>query len=293
MRTKVKILISSNFIFYFLVLFHTVVVNIYGDDYILQAAIYIALSFSTVVIEEVFRKKINELKIISVIDFISRVVTLLIHFLWVYFYFNIYIVSFISIILFTLNILIEIYLIKISKNFNESKVEIIDDKEIKDFINKFYNNELDTSKCGLKLKSEIKDIIDTIELSGKLNLVCIFLFIGIFISRFLYKNISSLMLFDFILICSLLYIFVNINSNLIVRSLEKDKKIKVILENISFVIGYILLFVCEVILQGKIDNIRVSIWVLVIITFIPLFNRKYKIKEKLKIVYKEYMDILD
>lgn len=295
MRTKIETLISSNFIFYFFILFHTIVLNIYGDDYILHALIYITLSFSTVVMELVFRNKINELKIIAVIDFISRVITLILHFLWVYFNFNIYIVSFITMILFIINLLIEIYITKVSKNLKDDKIEVIDNKELKEFINKFYNKELDNSKCELKLKREIEDIMKIIEISGKVNLVCIFLFLGIFISSFVYKNISNLMIFDFILLCILLCIFININSKLIIESLknEKNKKIKGILENISFVIGYTLLFVCEVILQGKIDNIRVTIWVLVSITFIPLFNRKYKIKENLKIVYKEYMNVLD
>lgn len=295
MKTKRKLLITFNIIFYLLILFNIRVVKIYGTDYVLQALIYIILSFSTVVMEEVFRAKINELKIISVIDFIARIVTLGLHFLWIYFSFNDFIIKFIISILCVLNTLIEIYLIKKSKKINDKKAEVINDKEYKEFINKFYNNKLDNHKCGLKINREIKDIMNIIQISGKVNLVCILLFIGLFISRFIYTNFINLILLDYILISILLIIFININSKLIRISLKKGKKIrrKIVLENIIFVVGYIILFVCEVILQGKIENIRVSIWVLSIVTFIPLFNRKYKTKEKLKIVYREYMDVLD
>lgn len=283
----------SNIIFYLLILFHTFVVNKYGSDNLIQVAIYIALSFSSIAMEELIRRKINEIKLISVIDFIARIITLLLHFSWIYFHSNIYIVSFIIIILFSLNILIEIYLIRISKNFNESKAEVINDKEINDFIHKFYNNKLDTFKCSLKIKSEIKEIMNTLQISGKVNLIGILLFIGIFISSFIYKYFNNFILLDVLLICILLLIFINMNSKLVMVSLRKEKnKIKKsILENLSFVIGYTVLFISEVVLQEKLHNIRVSIFVVAILTILPLLNRRYLIKEELRRIYKEYSSL--
>lgn len=55
----------------------------YSDDNVPQVIFYMALAFSSVVIEEIFRNRINEFKLYTIIDFTIRVIVLILHFIMV------------------------------------------------------------------------------------------------------------------------------------------------------------------------------------------------------------------
>lgn len=289
MLRKINIVVITNLIFYFFIFLHRIVLKTYGDDYILQAIFYMALSFSTLVLEESYRKEIKKLKIISLIDFILRIIVLVVHFMYLVFNWDIYIVNLITGILFIFNIIFEVTIFNQCKKLPEGDLEGIKNKEIQEFIERFYNNEIDTLKVGAEVSKELKDIMKIMELSGKENLVAIFLFVLIFISEFIYKYFNRFIFFTIIVVSILLYLFVKLHTKIIKNVFKDEENInrKIIIENISFIIGYIILFLCEVIFKKKLSYMRVSVWVVSCVTFLPTLNRKYKIKERLKKIYKK------
>ncbi|MFX0549362.1 hypothetical protein ACOAKC_08495 [Hathewaya histolytica] len=289
MGKQIKGLVVINAVFYFFIFLHGIVIKTYGDDYILQAIFYISLSFSTLVLEQSYRMGINKLKSISLLDFTLRIIVLILHFIWIALKWNTFMGNLITCILFVLNLIIELIMLTRFKNFPKQDLERIKNKDIREFIDKFYLNKIDISKFDLKLIRDLKDTMYLLELSGKGNLIAIFLFVLIFISEIIYKYFNRFTFFTIIVVIISIFLFVKLNTDLIKIGFKDEKNIdkKIIIENMSFIIGYIILFVCEVILKEKLSYMRVSVWLVGGLTFLPVLNRKYRIKEKLKIIYKK------
>lgn len=131
MSNKMKILFTSNIIFYILIFFHKNVVIKYGEDYILQVLFYIALSFSTIMLESTIRMRKNIISNILIVDLIIRLVALILHFIYLYFNSDITLINLFTSILFVINIILESICYVKFKDIN--KEIIIEEKEYKKF----------------------------------------------------------------------------------------------------------------------------------------------------------------
>lgn len=294
MLSKFKFLACSNIIFYLLLLFHRFVLKSYGDDYIVHAALYIALSLSTIIMEESFRKKLSVLKKISTIDVLARVVSLILNILYLYFDFHLAIINLSIAILFILNIFIEIFISKIYKVSTKKNSTTVSNVEINRFITKLLNNKDNIIQLDIDANNSLNSMAYALILSGKINIVCILIYIGLFISSFIYKHFNNLMILLIIFSVILLFVFTTLNVKLtsLVLNYDENKLLKIVFENLSFISGYIILFLAEVFLHERLGGLRVSVWFLSIICFIPFLNRKYTLKENLKNLYREYNSIL-
>lgn len=281
-KKKVKITLCSNIIYYLFIWLHKITINKYGDDLIIQSIFYIALFFSTAMLEESIRKHLKEMRI-QIFDFTLRIIVLIIHFASLYFLNLSVITNIITSILFIINIIIEV---KILNNIRDKKVnrEEVIESELKKFIENFYNGKLDAFNCGVKLNNEIKNIMKYLKISGEGNIKLIILFIGISISSYLYNLNKMIIIFLIVINLMILIWFLKSNSKFLMYFYKENKKVH--LENILFSIGYIILFLCEVVFQGNIKYyMRVTIWVIAILNFLPMLSKKFIIKEELKRVY--------
>lgn len=295
MNRKVVTLFITNFIFYLFIILHSLIFIKYGDDFLVQVLLYIALSFSTIVMEEGYRKDIIEIKYIAILDFILRLVVLIIHFIYMIFNLNLILITFITVAVLLLNILVELIILKKSWNMHNDFLEIINKKELDAFINMFFTKKIDNFKIGTKMSKEISEMMIALKISGKGNIVVICLFFLLYVSHFINKFLNHFLYLDILIVNLFVLIFIKVNTNFIKMGFKEEANItkKIIIGNLSFVIGYIILFLCEAIFYEKVGYFRVSIWVFAILTFMPTFNRKYLINQKLQIVYKKYTQALD
>ncbi|HEY5563759.1 MAG TPA: hypothetical protein VIK72_18720 [Clostridiaceae bacterium] len=272
---------------------YKIVLKTYGDDIVLQVFIYMSLSFSTGVIEESFRKGIKEFRLISIVDFIFRIIVLIVHFSYLIFKLDIYTVNIITGIFFIANIIVEVVIFKMTRNIPNENVKIISGVELKEFIKKIHQKKVDAVKIGVKLSNEIYEFMIVLKVSGKGNLVIICLFVSVAISSFIYKFFNKFIFVDIVAVSMLVYMFVNTNSHLIkiTCKYEKDVNKRIIVENVGFIIGFSLLFLCEVVFRQKLGYMRASAWMLPILCFIPIMNSKYKIRKRLKMLYIKYNEI--
>ncbi|MBQ8998772.1 MAG: hypothetical protein IJ086_08830 [Clostridium sp.] len=292
MSNKMKILFTSNIVFYILLFFHKNVVIKYGDDYILQVLFYIALSFSTIMLESTIRMRKNIISNILIVDLIIRLVALILHFIYLYFNSDIILINLFTSIFFVINIILESICYAKFKDINKEIIieekEYIKKTELNIFIENFYSNKLDKLSIGTNKYKELKFIMNMVSISGKENLVCIFMFIYLFVSSSIYKfnNESKFILLVGIIPLIILFNNISLKFNDTYYNMKGSKK--KYFSSISFIIGYVILFISEVLLQEKIGDMRVTIWVIAIIFFIPTYNNKYKIKNSIENIYKEY-----
>lgn len=290
MKRKAKFLIVFNILFYVFIFIN----KYYIYDDVAQTLFYMALFFSSIFLEETFKKKIKKLEAYSLIDFLIRIGVLMLHFTALIFKINISKVNLITAILFIVNIIIEIIILDKVKDISEDESEIVKQKDINKFIKDFKSNKLDYYKIGTELREEIAFMINAIEISGKSTLVIIILAILVFIFRFFYAHFVKLIFIPILLIILLLHILFKLSNQTssIVYNNEYRRKRNYI-DIITFVIGYIILFCAEVIFYGEMGYFHISIMVLGVIFFIPIYKTKCVIKKRFEKTYIKYKQCIE
>ena len=290
MKKKAKFLIVFNILFYVFIFIH----KYYTYDDVPQVLFYIALSFSSIFLQEIFKNKIKKLKAYSLIDFLLRIGVLMLHFTALIFKINISRVNLITAILFIVNIIIEIIILDKLKDMRENELEIVEQKDINKFIEDFKSTKLDYCAIGTDLRDEMAFMINALEISGKSTIVIIILSILVFISRFVYAHFGKLIFIPMLLIILLLYILFKLSYQTIsiVYNNNEHRRKKNYIDIITFVIGYIILFSAEVIFYGKMGYFHISILVVGAIFFVPIFNTKYVLKKRFEDIYKKYKEYI-
>ena len=285
MKKKIRSLILFNSIFYVFILLH----KFYTDDNVPQVIFYMFLSFSSILLEEVFRNKINELKLGVSIDFIIRLIVLIIHFITLISGINIKLSCIIISMFWIVNTIIELILLK-SNNMQERDIENINKKEVNKFIEDFISKKIDYLLIGINFAEEIKLIINALIASGKSNILIIVISILVFISRFIYENFPQFIFIPILIIIPLIYILSNLTYKMNEAIYEdynyKIKKSRI--DNVTFTIGYIILFVYSVFLYDKLGYFNISTLVFGTLFWIPIFNTKNKLKKKIENAYRKY-----
>lgn len=289
MKRKIKSLVLCNSIFYIFIFIH----KFYPGDYVPQVIFYISLSFSSILMEEVFRNKINELKLYTIIDFIIRVMVLIIHFITLIIGINSNLYYGIILVFWIINIIIELIMLK-SNNIKEVYIDNIKKEEINKFIEDFNSKKIDYLLIGTNFTEEIKRIINAVIVSGKSTILIVVLSILVFISRFIYENFKPFIFIPILIIISLLYILIKlsykVNEVIYDDCNYKNKKSRI--DNVTFIIGYIILFIYSVFLYNKLGYFNISTLVLGALFWIPIFNTKYKVKKKIEDAYIRYNKLI-
>lgn len=290
MKKKAKFLIVFNILFYVFIFIH----KYYTYDDVPQVLFYMALSFSSIFLGEIFKNKIKKLEAYSLIDFLLRIGVLMLHFTALIFKINISTVNLITAILFIVNIIIEIIILDKLKDMRENELEIVEQKDINKFIEDFKSTKLDYYAIGTDLRDEMGFMINALEISGKSTIVIIILSILVFISRFVYAHFVKLIFIPMLLIILLLYILFKLSYQTIsiVYNNNEHRRKKNYIDIITFVIGYIILFSAEVIFYGKMGYFHISILVVGAIFFVPIFNTKYVLKKRFEDIYKKYKEYI-
>lgn len=290
MKTKSIVTVVASIAFFYFIFMHQRMLATTGDDYILQVLFYMALSFSVIVCEEAFRRGISGLKLLAAFDFSLRVVTLLFHLAYMFASVSLYIANIITGGLFLLSMILQIVIYKKAKGTTmdeKTMAETVTSKELKRFLEQYYMNKLDS--IGVTLRNELKEISKMLELSGKGNIVAVLLFVSIFASYLVHKHVPMFIIVNLLIIVVLLYFFIKLYTKLVKRGFNQEKNIKgkLIFENILFLIGFSVLFASEVFFLEKVGMLRVSVWFFSILMFCPILFRKFKIRERLKMIYHE------
>lgn len=273
MKTKIKLSFIMNIIFYIFIFIN----KEYIDDNVPQIIFYMALSFSSILIEEVYRNNMNCIKIYIKVDIFIRIVALLVHFITICFHLNKSYAIKLTLILLVINIILELiinYKMKFIKVEEKNNVNL---KEIDDFIFKYKNNELLFRDKSNKLKSKIEKCINMLEVSGKENFILCILFLLIFISRFIYTHHKALLFIPIISIATLIYIMFNINRN-------QNKKQEIVF----LFIGYMIIILSEVFLLNKLGIFLITIRMIGLVFFIPLIRKKCMLRKEIEKIYEQY-----
>lgn len=289
MNKKVKLLMVYNTMFYIFILVH----KFYLDDYVPQVFFYMSLAFSSMLMEEVFRSKIKELKLYTVIDFFVRIIILSIHFITLISGINIKLASVITLIFWIFNTIIEVIILKVTKT-KEIDIEFIKKEEIDKFIEDFNSKKLNYFIIGTNLVEEIKTIINALTVSGKSTILIVILSILAFISRFIYEHFMQFIFIPILIIVFLLYVSSKLSYkiNKVIYDNYNDQRRKSKIDNITFTIGYTILFCYSVFLYDKLGYFNISMLVLGALFWIPIFNTKYKLKKKIENAYKKYKKLI-
>jgi len=285
MEKKIRSLILFNSIFYVFILLH----KFYPDDNVPQVIFYMFLAFSSILLEEIFRNKINELKLYVSIDFIIRVIVLIIHFITLISGINMKLSCILISMFWIFNTVIELILLK-SNNIKEIDIENIKKEKIDKFIEDFHSGKIDYSLIGINFAEEIKAIMKAIIASGKGNILIIVLLILVFVSRFIYENFTQFIFIPILIIISLIYILSKLTykMNEVIYADYNYKNKKSRIDNVTFIIGYITLFIHSVFLYDKLGYFNISTLVLGTLFWIPMIDTKYKLKKKLEKAYSKY-----
>lgn len=290
MHKKIKATIIFNLIFYFFIFLHRIVMKKYGDDYVIHLLFYLALIFSSILLEDSLRRKIKGLRLASFFDFSLRVLVLVFHFLSLY-SLDMIIVNIITGIALLANITIQFTIYFRYKEIPNAETDSVTYKDIKK-LRKLRQEEINSYKIGTESRKEINDAISLMILNGKGNLVCIILFLLIFITRFIFMHFTSFVYISLAVVVFFTVLFIRLHNELVNNGFVNEQKNirKIIIENISFVIGYILIFLGEVIWQENLGYMLVSYRVVSVLFFIPVINRKYHVGIRLKEVYIKYSE---
>ena len=290
MHKKIKATIIFNLIFYFFIFLHRIVMKKYGDDYVIHLLFYLALIFSSILLEDSLRRKINGLRLASFFDFSLRVLVLVFHFLSLY-SLDMIIVNIITGIALLANITIQFTIYFRYKEIPNAETDSVTYKDIKK-LRKLRQEEINSYKIETESRKEINDAISLMILNGKGNLVCIILFLLIFITRFIFMHFTSFVYISLAVVVFFIVLFIRLHNELVNNGFVNEQKNirKIIIENISFVIGYILIFLGEVIWQENLGYMLVSYRVVSVLFFIPVINRKYHVGIRLKEVYIKYSE---
>ena len=288
MEKKIRGLILYNNIFYLFILIH----KFYSDDNVPQVIFYMALAFSSVVMEEIFRNRINEFKLYTIIDFTIRVMVLILHFIMVISRMNIKAYCVIISIFWVINNIIELIILK-SNNIKEIYIDNIKKEEIDKFIVDINSKKIDYLLIGINLTEEIKKIAKVITASGKSTILIIVLLMLVFISRFIYDNFTHFIFIPILIIIYLLYRISKLSYiiNKVIYDNYNSKKSRV--DNLTFIIGYIILFIYSVFLYNNLGYFNISTLVLGVLFWIPMFNTKYKIRKEIEKVYIKYIKLIE
>lgn len=288
LEKKIRGLILYNNIFYLFILIH----KFYSDDNVPQVIFYMALAFSSVVIEEIFRNRINEFKLYTIIDFTIRVIVLILHFIMVISGINIKTYCVIISIFWAINNIIELIILK-SNNIKEIYIDNIKKEEIDKFIVDINSKKIDYLLIGINLTEEIKKIAKVITASGKSTILIIVLLMLVFISRFIYDNFTHFIFIPILIIIYLLYRISKLSYiiNKVIYDNYNSKKSRV--DNLTFIIGYIILFIYSVFLYNNLGYFNISTLVLGVLFWIPMFNTKYKIRKEIEKVYIKYIKLIE
>lgn len=286
MKARLKITFIATIAFYFFIMMHRFNYFEHGDDYILQALFYMAFSFSVVGLEEAIRRQKNKLKNILLIDFSVRVIVLVLHFIFLFVHINMLLANIIAGVLFAVNFSIQLFVMKKSKNdIANRKIEEVTSAEIKKFIQNTYDGKIDF--LGFNFKNKLQKVTSYLELSGKGNIVIIILLAGIFITQLINKHIPSFILISVLLTVIVLYFFIKIHFELGKRAFPDAFKTNISVF-FNFLLGYLLLFVSEAFWYEKLGIMRITMWFISILMFCPLFIMKFKVREQLIVLYREY-----
>lgn len=288
LEKKIRGLILYNNIFYLFILIH----KFYSDDNVPQVIFYMALAFSSVVMEEIFRNRINEFKLYTIIDFTIRVMVLILHFIMVISGMNIKAYCVIISIFWAINNIIELIILK-SNNIKEIYIDNIKKEEIDKFIVDINSKKFDYLLIGINLTEEIKKIAKVITASGKRTILIIVLLMLVFISRFIYDNFTHFIFIPILIIIYLLYRISKLSYiiNKVIYDNYNSKKSGV--DNLTFIIGYIILFIYSVFLYNNLGYFNISTLVLGVLFWIPMFNTKYKIRKEIEKVYIKYIKLIE
>lgn len=79
--------------------------------------------------------------------------------------------------------------------------------------------------------------------------------------------------------------------NKVIYDNYNSKKSRV--DNLTFIIGYIILFIYSVFLYNNLGYFNISTLVLGVLFWIPMFNTKYKIRKEIEKVYIKYIKLIE
>lgn len=216
---------------------------------------------------------------------------LILHFIRIVFKLSIFQINLITVLLFIINITLEVIIITKLKVINNKVVYKVKQEELNKFIEDFKLNKLNYYLMGEDLKEEVEFLLGGLELSGKSYIVLGTLIILVFICKFFYKNLNNLFIIPILIIIPLIYMFIKLSLNIIDVEYENnygDRKNKRYIDTICFIIGYAILFSEEVFFYNKVGYFNVSIWVIVIILFLPSLITRFNIRNKFEKVYIKY-----
>lgn len=290
MREKIKLLIVYNILFYVFIVLH----KFYTDDYVPQVLFYIFLAFSADFMEKAFSKKIVEIKLYTFIDLSLRIITLGIHFIGLINETNIKVIIMITLILFIINLLIEIEILN-NKNLSYIDIGLIKQKEINKFIEDFYSEKKNISFIDNSFKDDLKNILKATNISGQSTIIITILSIAAILFRYLNKYYSYYTIIAILIILILLCILCRLSykqNKLIYESKNKIRR-KSKINNISFIIGYVILFLYSVYLHNKLGYFNITVLVIGALFWIPVINTKIIIKRKIEEAYKEYRKLIN
>lgn len=291
MKEKMYIAIISSFCFYLFLILHRIVTKIHGDDWILQVLFYTALGFSIAVLEESIRKRYKNLRSLTLIDFSLKIFLLFVYFGYLLLDFERLVINAFTIVVIVLNVAIQYKMFQSAKQYPSEKVkDTITSKQIDQFIKNYYYNKLETTKLGSSLTKELNEIMSVMQISERENIIGIISVVVIFASIFVYKYYTQYMLVAMTSIVILVVVFMKFHADLIRSGFSNESNIakKVVIENTCISIGYLILFLTEVIFKEDIGILRVSLLMLSASTFYPVVYRKYKLREKLKSIINQY-----
>ena len=266
MKQKVKVVFLMNILFYIFIVIH----KYFIEDSVPQVLFYMALCFSTAMID-IERKYEKDVMLLSLIDFFIRIIALIIHFSLIFYNDT----KYITVALFFINIIIEIILYKKVKEGKDGE-QRVKQEDLNKFIKQYRENELAYNNYDDNLVRIMSDL----EICGKSNILLILLLVILIISKFIFDNFKPFIFFIIVLATVLIY-YHFILFNKISSSTIRRKRNNILM----FIIGYIIIFCSEVFFVNYIGIMIVTIRFIGILFFVPIFNERYLIRKKLEKVY--------
>lgn len=282
LHTKIKTLVISNIIFFAIIAFHHMVINNFGDDWVVYVMLLSTFAVSSVILEDTIRQKALNIRIIALIEFGLRVVGLSVHLVSIMYDFNLYWLIGIFTSLLILTFIFQSMLLKHFKKSEHTKSESFDSRTLNNAIDKLYYS--DSSYISNEQKKERTDKLKkAVQALGNSNILLFLIVINLIVTNFLFKHYRHYIFIPIFLAIVLVFKFLKSHYSVYeFSSKKKNTQSSYVLTSVLFVIGIVVLHITEVFYSLPLGGMRVIIWFLAALMFIPIMNSNYLLVESLK-----------
>ncbi|MDQ2086710.1 hypothetical protein RBH29_09760 [Herbivorax sp. ANBcel31] len=302
MKYKIKSLMFLNLIFYINIISVVILTKTFGLEGIVALWFFtpiIFLMFTTSIVESSNKKALISVKKIAVLDFLLRVIVLLLMYVFINIelqHINLSILIFICTVFAIINIFLELKMYKFICNYtfktNDIEETTLTNEEVEYLTNSYYSNNKDKLLANVeeKEKKDFENIYEATKLLGYSTYIMLFLYIGILLGFLLlgkqYRIITIFISFVFL---ALYFYFTNLKLKLFYYKNNKKCLNITLRDNTTFAISIGIICVLQGFVHIETGTLNILGLLFAGVALIPTISTNKAISSKFHAINKKHL----